>query len=87
MSVDKESITLTFFSITLCSINHVDIDIKGTGILPRLGVLPHLTLSARGIHILTLEAPITTAADDSLEFFHCFTEKIRLDISREFSAI
>ena len=36
---------------------------------------------------LTLMAPITIAADDSLEyFFHCFSEKIRLDISCESSA-
>ena len=29
---------------------------------------------------LTLKAPITTAADDSRKyFFHCFSEKIRLD--------
>ena len=36
---------------------------------------------------LTLKAPITTAADDSHNyFFHCFSEKIRLDVSSESSA-
>ena len=38
-------------------------------------------------YILTLKAPITTAADDIHEyFFHCFSEKIRLDVSSESSA-
>ena len=38
-------------------------------------------------HILTLKAPITIAADDFHKyFFHCFSEKIRLDVSSEFSA-
>ena len=37
--------------------------------------------------ILTLKAPITTAADDILSvLFHCISEKIRLDISSESSA-
>ena len=37
--------------------------------------------------IITLKAPITTAADDIHKyFFHCFSEKIRLDISCESSA-
>ena len=36
---------------------------------------------------LTLEAPITTAADDIHKyFFHCFSEKIRPDVSSESSA-
>ena len=38
------------------------------------------------LHIfsLTLKAPITTAAADIHKyFFHCFSEKIRLDISSE----
>ena len=36
---------------------------------------------------LTLKAPITTAADDIHKyFFHCFSEKIRLDVSSESSA-
>ena len=35
---------------------------------------------------LTLKAPITTAADDIHNFFHCFSEKIRLDVSSESSA-
>ena len=36
---------------------------------------------------LTLKAPITTAADDIQKyFFHCFSEKIRLDVSSESSA-
>ena len=35
---------------------------------------------------LTLKAPITTAADDIHIFFHCFSEKIRLDVSCESSA-
>ena len=36
---------------------------------------------------LTLKGQITTAADDSLKyFFVIFSEKIRLDISCEFSA-
>ena len=36
---------------------------------------------------LTLKTPITTAADDIHKyFFHCFSEKIRLDVSGESSA-
>ena len=36
---------------------------------------------------LTLEAPITTAADGIHKyFFHCFAGKIRLDVSGESSA-
>ena len=36
---------------------------------------------------LTLQTPITTVADDIQKyFFHCFSEKIRLDISSESSA-
>ena len=36
---------------------------------------------------LTRKAPIMTAADDSHEiFFHCFSEKMRLDVSSESSA-
>ena len=39
------------------------------------------------INILTLKAPMTTAADDIHKyFFHCFSEKIRLDVSSESSA-
>ena len=34
---------------------------------------------------LTLKVPITTAADD-IHSFHCFLEKIRLDVSSESSA-
>ena len=38
------------------------------------------------IHIiLTLEAPITTAADDIHKYFFIVSEKIRLDISHESS--
>ena len=33
-----------------------------------------------------LKALITTAADDNLVFFHCFSDKIMLDISCESSA-
>ena len=37
--------------------------------------------------ILTFKAPITTAADDIPKyFFHCFSEKISLDVSSESSA-
>ena len=37
--------------------------------------------------MVSAQAPITTAADDSLDFyFHCFSEKIRLDILCESSA-
>ena len=36
---------------------------------------------------LTLKVPIMTAADDIHKyFFHCFSEKIRLDLSSESSA-
>ena len=36
---------------------------------------------------LTIKAPITTAADNIHKFyFHCFSEKIRLDVSSESSA-
>ena len=39
------------------------------------------------VHTVTLKAPITTAADDIHKyFFHCFSEKTRLDVSSEFSA-
>ena len=38
--------------------------------------------------VLTLKVPIMTAADDihKFFFFHCFSEKIRLDVSSESSA-
>ena len=37
--------------------------------------------------LLTLQAPITTAADDIHKYFlHCFSEKMRLDVSSESSA-
>ena len=35
---------------------------------------------------LTLKDPITTATDDIHIYFHCFSEKIRLDVSSETSA-
>ena len=35
--------------------------------------------------MLTLKAPITTAADD-IKNFHCFSDKIRIDVSCEYSA-
>ena len=35
---------------------------------------------------LTLKVPITTEADNSKIFFHCFSEKIRFDVSSESSA-
>ena len=34
----------------------------------------------------TLKASITTAADDIQNILYCFSEKIRLDVSSEFSA-
>ena len=35
-------------------------------------------------HCLTVKAPITTAAEDiHINIFHCFSEKIRLDVSSE----
>ena len=36
--------------------------------------------------MLTLKAPITTAADDIHKYFYCFSEKIRLYVSSESSA-
>ena len=36
--------------------------------------------------MLTLRAPITSAADDSHKFFYCFSEKLILDDSSESSA-
>ena len=36
--------------------------------------------------VLTLKAPITTAADDIHKYFHCFSEKIRLEVSSDSSA-
>ena len=37
--------------------------------------------------LLTLKAQITTATDDIHKyFFYCYSEKIRLDVSSEFSA-
>ena len=36
--------------------------------------------------ILTLKAPVATAADNIHKFFHCFSEKIRPDVSSESSA-
>ena len=37
--------------------------------------------------LLTFKVPIMTAADDIRQyFFHCFSEKIRLDVSSESSA-
>ena len=41
------------------------------------------------IRLLTLKAPITTAADNIhkyIVFFHCFSVKIRLNVSSESSA-
>ena len=39
------------------------------------------------VNILTLKVAITTAADNiHKDFFHCFSEKIRLDVSSESSA-
>ena len=35
--------------------------------------------------LFTFKAPITTAADDCLEYFYRFSEKIRLDVSCESS--
>ena len=35
---------------------------------------------------VTLKTPITTAADDIHNFCHCFSEKMRLDVSSEVSA-
>ena len=38
-------------------------------------------------HLLTLKGPVTTAADCIINiFFHCFSGKIRLDVSSESSA-
>ena len=36
--------------------------------------------------VLTLKAPITTAADDIHKYFQYFSDKIRLDVSNESSA-
>ena len=44
MSIDKESYTDMFVLITFYLINHMDIDIEGIGVLPRKGILSHLTL-------------------------------------------
>ena len=39
------------------------------------------------LEFLTLKAPVTTAADDiHYYFFHCFSGKIRLNVSSESSA-
>ena len=39
------------------------------------------------VRYLTLKAPITTEVDDIHQYiFYCFSEKIRLDVSSEFSA-
>ena len=38
------------------------------------------------ISAFTLKATITTAADDIYIYFHCFSEKISLDVSSESSA-
>ena len=47
--------------------------------------ISHLNTSSK--KILTLKEQTTTVADDSLEyFFHCLSEKKRLDISCESSA-
>ena len=37
-------------------------------------------------YYLTLKAPITNAADDIHKYFSLFSEKIRLDVSKESSA-
>ena len=43
--------------------------------------------NATHLHLLTLKAPITTAADDIRKyFFYCFSEKLRRDVSSESSA-
>ena len=49
-------------------------------------LLQHIQVSVKFCHKLTLKAPITTAADDIHKFFHCFSEKIRLDVSSDSSA-
>ena len=36
-----------------------------------------------GLLVVTFKAPITTAADDIHNFFHSFSEKIRLDVLSE----
>ena len=52
-----------------------------------LGFLVTNIKTATKLQSLTLKAPITTAADNIHKyFFHCFSEKIRLDFSSEFSA-
>ena len=44
-------------------------------------------LSPKQKILLTCKASITITADDSLEYyFHCFSEKLRLDISCDFPA-
>ena len=43
-------------------------------------------VSLKFLFLLTLKAPITTAADDIHKYFSLFSEKIRLDVSSDFSA-
>ena len=46
-----------------------------------------VSLGMAAFAALALKVPITTAADDIHKyFFHCFSEKIRLDVSVESSA-
>ena len=60
------------------NINHSRNNMKNNCNTPRYGY---------GMISLTLKAPIMTAADDNHKyFFHCFSEKIRLDVSNESSA-
>ena len=73
----------------------------GTGSLPKPIAPPdhlHFILGRNNTHLvhivfsiscnchLTLQTPITTAADAVHIFFHCFSEKVRLDVSSKSSA-
>ena len=58
------------------------------GYITQRGFTLNICLEMRISFFLTIKAPILTAADDIHEyfFFHCFSEKIRLDVANEFSA-
>ena len=82
-----------FRKLVLHSLNFENLAMKGcsSSIAPEEHLLYILSDLSRFLYlpvsILTLKVPITTAADNSLEyFFHCFSDKILLDISCESSA-
>ena len=61
VSADDESYISdihVFVSITLFSINRIDIHIKGMGVWPRIGILPDLILLCPSAYLLESVIPL-----------------------------